>query len=83
MVGFVPTELVPKEIWLFNSTAYAIEPVKPSRFLQLKWIVFAANWLHNFKQNYLYRFITTCFIIVYKVEEDIKGLKKKGIKKHT
>ena len=81
MAGFVPSELVPKRIRLFNWTAYAIEPVKPSIFLQLKWIVFTANWLLNFKQNYLCRFIATCFIIVYKV--DIKGLKKNEIKKHT
>ena len=72
MARLVPSELVPKRIWLFNSTVYAIESVKPTRLLQLKWIVFSANWLCNFKQNHLYKFIATCFIIGYKVEEDIK-----------
>ena len=43
MAGLVPNELVPRRIWLFISTAYAIEPVKPNRFLQLKWIVFTAD----------------------------------------
>ena len=82
MAGLVPSELVAMRIWWFHSTACAIELVKPCRFLKLKWIVFTANWYCNFKQNYLYRFIATCFKIVYKVEEDIKELQKNDIKKH-
>ena len=51
LAGLVPSELIPKGLWLFISIAFAIEIVKPTRFLKLKWIVFTANSFRNFKKK--------------------------------